>query len=89
MFNLVEASSHPALHELEFLQRIRDHAPHDPGFQHVTQLVDDFTYSPSSAAHQCLVFDPLSQNLESCRDRFERRRLLMSLVKQVHQETSF
>ena len=75
------------LHELEFLQQIRNQSPHHPGHAHVIHLRDHFYHSGPHGRHLCLVTEPLFQNMSYLLPQLPHRaippRLLRSLARQI------
>ncbi|OCH85614.1 kinase-like protein [Obba rivulosa] len=73
----------PELHELEYLQRMRDQSPTHPGHSHVLQLLDHFYHQGPNGKHLCLVTEPLAQDLYSFSMRWKGSRLPVNLIKRI------
>ncbi|KAF8877562.1 kinase-like domain-containing protein [Gymnopilus junonius] len=79
-------SSAPELHELEYLQRIRDSSLTHPGHSHVVQLLDHFYYRGPNGRHLCLVMDVMGQDMSSFARRCKYRRLPANLVRVISRQ---
>ncbi|PPQ65536.1 hypothetical protein CVT26_000493 [Gymnopilus dilepis] len=77
------ASDAPELHELEYLERIRDSSPNHPGRPHVIQLLDHFYHRGPFGKHLCLLTDALTEDLWSFPRRWRNRVLPTNLVRQI------
>ncbi|OCH83798.1 kinase-like protein [Obba rivulosa] len=73
----------PQLHELEYLQRMRDQSPTHPGHSHVLQLLDHFYHQGPTGKHLCLVTEPLAQDLHSFSKRWGGSFLPFELIKRI------
>ncbi|CAL1712535.1 unnamed protein product [Somion occarium] len=75
------------LHELEFLQRIRDQSPLHPGHAHVIQMKDNFYHQGPHGRHLCVVTEPLFQSMSNFLPRFPHKimppRLVRSVARQI------
>ncbi|KAI0040411.1 kinase-like protein [Auriscalpium vulgare] len=80
-------SADQKLHELEFLQVIRDKNGQHPGHAHNLQLLDHFYHDASEGRHLCLVTEPLLQNLSSYVLRWPYHAIPMALLKRVTRQT--
>lgn len=78
-----KVSDEPLLHELEYLQCMRDQSPHHPGYSHVLQLRDHFYQKGSEYRHLCLVMEPLAEDLHSFSKHFLRAQLANNLIKRI------
>ncbi|GBE89815.1 kinase-like protein [Sparassis crispa] len=81
------ASNAPQIHELEYLQRIRDQSASHPGHVHVIQLRDHFRLQGPNGNHLCLVTEALGESLYSFSKRWKNCRLPMPLVKRIALQT--
>ncbi|KAI0697559.1 kinase-like domain-containing protein [Cytidiella melzeri] len=79
----VNGAHEPQLHEIDFLQRMRDRSPFHPFSSRVIHLVDHFYCPQSRRDHLCLVLEPLSQSLHSLSKRWVNSRLPSCLVRHV------
>lgn len=72
------------LFELEILKHLREVDPNHPGYQHITVLLDDFTYiSRSGTQHVCLVMEPMAEDMKTFPLFFEGARIPNHFMKKV------
>ncbi|OJI89146.1 hypothetical protein ASPTUDRAFT_80083 [Aspergillus tubingensis CBS 134.48] len=72
------------LFELEILKHLREADPNHPGYQHITVLLDDFTYiSRSGTQHVCLVMEPMAEDMKTFPLFFEGARIPNHIMKKV------
>ncbi|OCH88852.1 kinase-like protein [Obba rivulosa] len=74
------------LHELEYLQRMRDQSPTHPGHSHVLHLLDHFDLEGPEEQHLCLVTEPLAQDLHSFSTRWRGSFLPFELIKRISRQ---
>ncbi|KDQ14205.1 hypothetical protein BOTBODRAFT_55634 [Botryobasidium botryosum FD-172 SS1] len=82
------ASSTPLLHELEYLQRMRDEDPEHPGYPHVIRLIDHFYHEGVYDRHLGLVTEALGQDLASLMERFKGGRIPLCAVKRITRQVA-
>jgi serine/threonine-protein kinase SRPK3 len=71
--------------ELEMLQHIaqKSHISHNPGRNHVIQLLDHFRHEVKGGTHVCLVFPVLGHHLGLQAAKFEQGRIPVAVMKKV------
>ncbi|KAI0043823.1 kinase-like protein [Auriscalpium vulgare] len=77
------------LHELEYLQEIRDKNATHPGHAHNVQLLDHFYHEDNGARHLCLVTEPMCETLSAFAAGWQSRALPIPLVRQVARQVLF
>ena len=71
------------LHELQFLQHIRDHNRGHRGHSRVTQLLDSFYHSGPHGSHLCIVSEVLGESVQWLSTKYERNILPIPIIKQI------
>ncbi|OBZ75411.1 Serine/threonine-protein kinase SRPK [Grifola frondosa] len=78
-----EASASRKLHELQFLQHIRDHNRGHRGYSRVVQLLDNFHHAGPHGSHLCIVSEVLGESVQWLCTKYEQNILPVPIIKQI------
>jgi len=75
--------SETARDEIKLLSRVSSFSPTHPGREHIVSFLDSFSHQGPEAAHVCIVFEPLGENLLALIERNKKKGVPRPLVKVI------